>query len=146
MTSFLLPLLFYSILWSDLPQEDLLREYRWKNRLVLIFSVDSSHKQSIAQLDELNGVKDGLDERELLTFLVRKDRVTDQGNQSVSAINAVSLRNQFSIEQEEFAVLLIGKDGGVKLRSKEKVSAVDLFALIDGMPMRSSEIRRKNGN
>lgn len=146
MISFLLPLVFSSILWSDLPQEDLLREYRWKNRLVLIFSVDSSHKQSIAQLDELTSVKDGLDERELLTFLVRNDSVMDQGNQSVSAINAVSLRNQFSVEQEEFAVLLIGKDGGVKLRSKEKISAVDLFALIDGMPMRRSEIRRKNGN
>ncbi|MEQ9300670.1 MAG: DUF4174 domain-containing protein [Cyclobacteriaceae bacterium] len=143
MISFLLPLVFYSILWSDLPQEDLLREYRWKNRIVLIFSVDSSHKQSLTQLNELTSVWEDVEERDMLTFLVRKNRVTDQGDQLISAINAASLRNQFSIAEEEFAVLLIGKDGGVKLRSKEEVIATDLFGLIDGMPMRRGEIRRK---
>jgi hypothetical protein len=145
MTSLLLPFLFYSMLLFDIPQENPLREYRWKNRLVLIFSGESDNEQSLTQLDELTNVQDGLDERELLIFLVRKDRVTDQGDQSISSPSAASLRNQFAIEKEEFVVLLIGKDGGVKRRSKEVISSTDLFAQIDGMPMRRSEIRRKNG-
>jgi hypothetical protein len=36
--------------------------------------------------------------------------------------------------------LLIGKDGGVKLRSSEPVSVKDIFGLIDSMPMRRQEM------
>jgi len=43
-----------------------------------------------------------------------------------------------------FQVLLIGKDGGVKLRSSEPVSMKDLFGLIDSMPMRQQEMESKN--
>ncbi len=41
-----------------------------------------------------------------------------------------------------FTVLLIGKDGGIKLRRNTPVPATDLTALIDTMPMRRDEMRR----
>ena len=41
-------------------------------------------------------------------------------------------------------VLLIGKDGGVKLRSTEPVSTDELFALIDSMPMRRREMEERD--
>jgi hypothetical protein len=44
-----------------------------------------------------------------------------------------------------FEVLLVGKDGGVKLSSLTPVPAADLTALIDTMPMRQSEMRRRAG-
>ncbi|MCU0793304.1 MAG: DUF4174 domain-containing protein [Opitutaceae bacterium] len=40
-----------------------------------------------------------------------------------------------------FRVRLVGKDGGVKLDQTTPVSAADLFALIDAMPMRRAEQR-----
>ena len=43
-----------------------------------------------------------------------------------------------------FRVVLIGKDGGVKLRQEEPISVADLFALIDSMPMRKQEMRQRS--
>jgi hypothetical protein len=41
-----------------------------------------------------------------------------------------------------FEVLLVGKDGGVKLRRDKPVAASEITALIDTMPMRQNEMRR----
>lgn len=44
---------------------------------------------------------------------------------------------------DPFTFVLIGRDGGEKLRSAEVVSAEKLFGLIDAMPMRKNEIKEK---
>lgn len=49
--------------------------------------------------------------------------------------------NYYNIDANDFSVILLGKDGGEKLRKKSFVSAAELFSLIDAMPMRQQEIR-----
>ena len=44
--------------------------------------------------------------------------------------------------QTIFEVLLVGKDGGVKLRCGEPIAGSEITALIDTMPMRRDEMRR----
>ena len=44
--------------------------------------------------------------------------------------------------QAAFEVLLLGRDGGVKLRRTKPVAASEITALIDTMPMRQSEMRQ----
>ena len=44
--------------------------------------------------------------------------------------------------QAAFELLLVGKDGGVKLRRGTPVAAAEITGLIDTMPMRQSEMRR----
>jgi hypothetical protein len=44
--------------------------------------------------------------------------------------------------QADFEVLVVGKDGGVKLRRPAPVTASDIMGLIDAMPMRRAEMRR----
>ena len=39
----------------------------------------------------------------------------------------------------EFAAVLVGKDGTVKLRVAEPISADELFAILDSMPMRAAQ-------
>lgn len=56
---------------------------------------------------------------------------------------AEEVRSQLSIANDRFSFVLIGKDGGVKLRSDDVVAADDLFALIDSMPMRQREIHQR---
>ncbi len=41
-----------------------------------------------------------------------------------------------------FEVLLVGKDGGVKLRRDKPLAASEITALIDTMPMRRNEMKR----
>ncbi|MCU0398062.1 MAG: DUF4174 domain-containing protein, partial [Cyclobacteriaceae bacterium] len=50
---------------------------------------------------------------------------------------------QFGVTEEEFRVMLIGKDGGVKLNSQQPVTVNQIFELIDSMPMRQHEMRQK---
>jgi len=59
---------------------------------------------------------------------------------------APELRASFQVPAEEFCVVLVGKDGGVKLREVAPVEATRLFALIDSMPMRQYEIIGQNRN
>ncbi len=51
---------------------------------------------------------------------------------------------KYNLKKDGFTMLLIGKDGGVKLTSTTFKKPEELFALIDGMPMRQSEMRRRN--
>lgn len=44
--------------------------------------------------------------------------------------------------QAAFEVLLVGKDGGVKLRRDTPVAAAAITGLIDTMPMRQDEMKR----
>jgi bifunctional DNA-binding transcriptional regulator/antitoxin component of YhaV-PrlF toxin-antitoxin module len=54
-----------------------------------------------------------------------------------------SLRKKFNIPRGEFAIILVGKDGGIKLNRAEHSQLNDIFALIDAMPMRQEEMRQK---
>jgi hypothetical protein len=47
------------------------------------------------------------------------------------------------VSRGEFAVILMGKDGGIKLRRQSQTKLTDIFALIDAMPMRREEMRQK---
>ncbi len=51
-----------------------------------------------------------------------------------------AVRQRFHIAPAEFTVVLLGKDGGEKLRSKTPVTMDRLNRLIDAMPMRQHEI------
>jgi hypothetical protein len=50
-------------------------------------------------------------------------------------------RKRFRVGEEEFAVVLIGKDGGEKLRSPNPVTMDRVMKVIDAMPMRQKEVR-----
>lgn len=114
--------------------------YRWENRIVVIFA-DQETKQDLArQYQTLLIDGDELRDRDLIVVAVETDLVEIDGVAS-QAICADGLRDALNVPKQGFSVLLIGKDGGVKLRSRQPVTTKDLFALIDGMPMRRREMR-----
>ena len=45
---------------------------------------------------------------------------------------------------DEFEIILIGLDGGVKSRSNVPLRAEEFYRLIDSMPMRQAELRKNN--
>lgn len=115
-----------------------LANFQWQNRIILIKdsllcedkSVESLHNATVA-----------IDERHVLWFMLCDGEV--QSNYS----GAIS--NQFSnylddkyFDHNNVNVILIGKDGGVKSRT-DYLNLDELFALIDSMPMRQSEMRRQ---
>lgn len=52
-----------------------------------------------------------------------------------------SLRKRFHVKDDDFTVILLGKDGGEKLRSHQPISFEKLRDTIDAMPMRKHEMQ-----
>ena len=71
---------------------------------------------------------------------IAADRVTIN-NHDTPNLKAPELRNRYNVSAGDAAVLLVGKDGGVKIRQAHALSAETLFTTIDAMPMRQREMR-----
>lgn len=54
-----------------------------------------------------------------------------------------SLYQAYQIKPGRFMVVLVGKDGTEKYRTNVLLQPAELFALIDAMPMRQEEMRKK---
>lgn len=134
--SLLLPLLM--LLHTPEP----LANYRWQNRLLVIFAAETDAVQLSEQQKCIAAAEAGFHDRDMLTFVVLPEKV--QGPKQHPAEIAQQLRQQYQIAEGEFAVLLIGKDGTEKLRKAEVVEMQEIFGLIDSMPMRKAELRKGN--
>lgn len=119
-----------------------LRDFRWENRILLFISEDSNNTKYQKQLFEFIEKEDGMSERKLLIVEVQKNRYRLHG-ELLEWNESSSLYKEYANDHNDFQVLLIGLDGGIKLRQKEMVTAKEIFDKIDSMPMRMSEIRRK---
>ncbi len=124
-------------------QELNLSDYQWKKRVLLVVAEDSEHEQYQNQLTELRYRKEELAERKLLVIGVLKEKYKVNDGRSSWQLSNVIYKN-YSDPKKDFQVLLIGLDGGVKVKKYDVYKAQDLFDKIDAMPMRLSELRAKN--
>jgi Domain of unknown function (DUF4174) len=123
--------------------ETALDRYRWQNRILLVFAPDADSALYRRQQEMLLVAERGLNERDMVIIFVIRDTVSTKGRPA-AAVAAVDLRDAYGVLPHEFRVVLIGKDGDVKLRQEEPISMADLFALIDAMPMRKQEIGQRS--
>tara|TARA_R110002012_G_scaffold191596_2_gene359361 strand:- start:236 stop:814 length:579 start_codon:yes stop_codon:yes gene_type:complete len=116
---------------------DSLSQLTWKNRIALVFGAAGEARLE-RQLAEFTRSDAALADRDMVVV-----RVTEETAQavygSIGNLDAAELRRQADIAPGEFQVVLIGKDGGAKLKSGEFVDSEALFGLIDRMPMRRAE-------
>ncbi len=61
-----------------------------------------------------------------------------------SEMNAI--RARFQVGPSEFLVILVGKDGGEKFRTKKAISVLKLDEIVDAMPMGSHEKAMRSAN
>ena len=113
---------------------------RWKNRVLVLFSPSESDASFQLQKQGLASSAEGVVDRDLVILEIMEQAQSRAGNQLLSEKSVQAIRKRLGVETGPFQVLLIGKDGGVKLRSSEAVSMKDLFGLIDSMPMRQQEM------
>jgi len=118
-----------------------LAEHRWKHRLLIAFANASGDSRAAALRTSLAAAKCELDDRDLVIGWVLSEETSRIGEAAMSDESAGVLRSGLRIQPGEFAVLLVGKDGGVKARYTSVPDLSEIFGLIDGMPMRRSEMR-----
>ena len=81
-----------------------------------------------------------LRDRDLLVFYLfpNEGRV---GDEPLSGEKVTSLRERYGVAEDDFTVILTGKDGTAKERLEGPIEPADLFGTIDAMPMRQREMR-----
>lgn len=120
-------------------------DYQWTNRLILLVdeTLDSSALRSQRKLFLMD--KDGLAERDIVLFELTPESIVLSSGKKTK-LTALETYRALSIPKDFKGVLLVGKDGGVKLRKPFELASETIFNLIDGMPMRRSEMKRNQGN
>jgi hypothetical protein len=121
-----------------------LSEYQWKNRLLLLFTPSLDGPGYLKLKKDTSSQEEEVKDRNLLVFHILENGETRLENSPLPESSGDYLREKFSITPGAFTVLLIGKDGGVKLRREGGVELAEIFALIDTMPMRQREMRKKS--
>lgn len=112
-----------------------LKRHRWKERLLILYSPDLQDKSYQQQMEEFRYAAKGLAERRVVVYTLLPESYI-QGLQSTKKKQASNR------PVAAFAIELIGLDGGRKLHSEKIVTAQELFALIDRMPMRRREMEQ----
>lgn len=111
------------------PESDNLNDFLWLKRPVVIFADTENDPRFQQQIELLQARADELAERDVIVL-------TDTNPDAAGALRK-------KLRPRGFMLVLIGKDGGVKLRKPFPWDVRELTRSIDKMPMRQREIRER---
>ena len=123
--------------WAE-PMQNLesLSDLKWKNRLILIEADQPiQHYQ-----DELDRLDADIGDRDIVWFIVNDTDVISNFNGKLSDSATDEIHQ--TLQSHSSAVLLIGKDGGIKATEAQLILD-ELFGEIDRMPMRQQELQSR---
>ena len=125
-----------------------LEELKWKNRILLLLHESESNDTYREQLTALGKIDANYDDRRLIVIDVQKQRFQIRNKIELdwrrnNWISNETLYAKYAFKKANFTVVLIGLDGGIKLQQTEVLQIQELFDVIDAMPMRSAELKRK---
>lgn len=141
----LIPLVFAALFATNVPAQttneapmdslfvpadmDDLSQFHWKKRPVLVFADSADDPAYIEQLDLLHAREDELVKRDVIVL-------TDTDPAARSPL-------RLKMRPRGFMLVIVGKDGGVKLRKPFPWDVREITRSIDKMPMRQREIREE---
>ncbi len=108
------------------PETASLNQYQWQYRPVVIFAPSETDLNYVHQMAMLEKSKAELAERDIIVL-------SDTSHASKGHLRA-------QLKPAGFEVVLIGKDGGMKIRETKPISSEDLLSTIDRMPMRKANL------
>ena len=111
--------------------------------MILIFAREQYLSNALNNLGEF---KAEIEERDIAWFVLGDNMLhTNYDGRLEGNLRQELMDSYFTPLPAETAVLLVGKDGTVKSRSVD-LDLEATFGLIDRMPMRRAEMRRKSGD
>jgi hypothetical protein len=119
-----------------------LGDYQWENRLLVVSSPAPDEPKLARQLQQVAATGTEFEERDLVLISLATDGTSLAGKRKLDPTQVEEIRAALGIDAGAFAVLLVGKDGTVKLSKNTIVPMDDIYALIDKMPMRQHEMRQ----
>jgi hypothetical protein len=121
MVFILRPLLLIMLLTQDISNN---------KRVLCIYANSADNPVYVEQLRLLAADRAGLTERDIVIekYILNDHTAADFRQRTIKG---------------SFTVILIGKDGGEKYRASKALTLQKLYAIVDAMPMRREEMRRK---
>jgi hypothetical protein len=120
-----------------------LASYRWKNRILLVFSPSESDPDFAAFNRSVERERPEVKDRDLVVFRLFEKAPSRVEQQPLQPEEADRLRRRFGVRTGRLTVILIGKDGGVKWEREHRATLKEIFDRIDSMPMRRQEMKQK---
>ena len=124
-----------------------LEKHTWINRILVVKTSDSASEIYQEQINEFRNATDELKDRKFVLYKISVDHfeLIDFTNPELidSGKTAGKSIGKILNDKEDFEVLLIGLDGGIKLRQTEVLRKEELFNIVDAMPMRRNELNKK---
>ena len=120
-----------------------LDEHRWRHRLLFLIAPEANDPVVKEQLQLLETRSDALMDRDLRVFQLFERGPSQFENQPLSASHVQKLRAELGVKRGTKALILLGKDGGVKWRAALATDLREIFMRVDAMPMRRAEMREK---
>jgi hypothetical protein len=122
-----------------------------KTRALLVFAPSEDDPRFVQQQSLLRDHAPEMADRDLILIPVLghwnpSPSMNSLRNENVPFSNADEqqyMRRRFKVPAGSFTVILIGKDGGEKIRQATPIDMQHLSAIIDAMPMRQQEMRER---
>lgn len=119
------------------------RDYYWKNRPLLLFAHSPDTPAYRTVIKDLNSQSEQVVDRDMVVIEVFETGLVRVDARPLPDENADTLRQRYEVAEGMLTAILIGKDGGLKLKQTGSIDLAEIFALIDTMPMRQREMREK---
>ena len=116
-----------------------LSDYRWESRPLLLFAPTDSDPRLVETMRRIEASRCDFVDRDIVLGRIVTEGTSTLDGHVVDPTQAQRLVSEFGIGADSFSVVLIGKDGGEKLRVAGVPDLQAIYAVIDGMPMRARE-------
>lgn len=128
---------------SQMDVQQMIERYMWKKRVVFIFSPQQDHPEFIQMRKDFFRASESLKEREVVVWQLVAETSINIDNERKPQLPTRPFYRYFNVDEDAFAVIVIGKDGNEKYRSNLPLTVPELEKLIDAMPMRKREKKQK---
>ncbi|MDN3595720.1 DUF4174 domain-containing protein [Zunongwangia endophytica] len=115
-------------------------EHQWENRLVLILTDSKEDNDFKQQLGEFKDKDKDLEDRKIVVYQVTPKQYATGISDNPDWKEGDNFYEKFKKSEKSFEIILIGLDGGTKMRKEEFTPAEEIFEKIDIMPMRKAEL------
>ena len=120
-----------------------LNAYQWKHRLLFLFVPSENDLSYLSLKEEIEHQAKEVLDRDLLVVHVPEKGEGRFGKERLSAGQVLSLWTHLSASPGQLTTILVGKDGGEKFRQTGVIRLKEIFQIIDAMPMRQQEMKKK---
>ena len=135
-------LLLLTVIFTMNTEAQILNKHQWKHRVILLLANDTDNSLLDSQLKEFKIKSNGFKDRKLILYSVLPKKYKLLNSENNDWIENTEFYEAYHTGSKNFEIILIGLDGGVKLRQDSILSTEKLFATIDAMPMRKAEMKR----